>query len=772
MDASNAFKLSALAALVMAGSSVHAQSALEEVIVLAQKREQSMMDVPIAVTALTGEQLQAAVVNDIFDLRASIPALEVRAVDPPSQGTAFAIRGLGTSVFNMGFEPTVATFVDGVYRSRSGLLASTDLIDMERIEVLKGPQGTLFGKNTTGGAVTMYTNKPELGETSGYLRASYEEYNRTRLSGVLNLPLSDTAALRLAGGWAQGDGWMDNKATGNEIHDLDRWNVKAQLLFMPNDDLSVRIIADYAELSEACCAPMRFVNDPRSGAVNGAAAAEIGSTIIDPADIGDYNLALNTDPKLDAEDKGISAEINWTLASGLTLTSISAYRSYEDENYKDNDFTGVDVLYSNQDLPEVELFSQELRLAGDSDFGFGPLSYTLGAYYSEESIELNNEFIWGSQALTFFFPWHAPMSRAYLSSFEQETDSFAVFAQGSWDVSDALSLTLGVRYSEDDKEGSLVNDQPLALFMGMPIPNVFPLGVVYDYDAEKEDDEWTWTASAQYDLSDETMVYASYTHGYKSGGISMTRDAGGTFFAFTPVGPAGPFPPTDPTFDKETADSFEVGLKSTLMDGRMRLLAAAWYTEFEDLQVQVLRPEDGAFAVSNAEGAISQGIEFETNIAVTDALTLNASVQYLDATYDNGTGNLSGASVADLDNEDLALASDWTGTVGFNYDRPVGDNIAVFMDANLFFRSDARLSSEIQRYDTDQDGYELLTLRTGVRTLDDQWELSAWCRNCTDESYAVSKFQIPFDGYLLGHSTVWSHVGTPRIMGVTGTWRF
>jgi outer membrane receptor for Fe3+-dicitrate len=178
----------AAAAVVMASSSQAAE--LEEVVITAQKREQSLDDVPIAVSAISGDQMRANLVTDIFDLRGTIPALEIRGVDPPSQGTSFAIRGLGTSVFNMGFEPSVSTFVDGVYRSRSGLVASNDLLDIERIEVLKGPQGTLFGKNTTGGVVHIITKAPNLEEFEGEVGVSYEEYNRARLNAILNVPLT------------------------------------------------------------------------------------------------------------------------------------------------------------------------------------------------------------------------------------------------------------------------------------------------------------------------------------------------------------------------------------------------------------------------------------------------------------------------------------------------------------------------------------------------------------------------------------------------------
>ena len=770
MKPHNSLARTALAAALAAlAAPAFSQAALEEIIVTAQKREQSLQDVPIAISALSGDALRSAVVNDIFDLRAAVPALEVRAVDPPSQGTAFALRGLGTSVFNMGFEPTVATFLDGVYRSRSGLLASTDLVDMERIEVLKGPQGTLFGKNTSGGVVTLYTHKPDLEKTAGSVDLSYEEYNRVRANGMVNLPLSSTAALRLTGSWAKGDGWLDNVVTGKEIADLDRYSLRGQLLLVPTDDLSIRVIADYSELDEACCTALRYENDPRSGAFNGPIAGSIGSQVIDPANIEDYKVDLNVDPRLKAKDKGLSAEINWDFGAAA-LTSISAWRDYQDSNFKDNDFTGVDTLLSNQNLPKVSLLSQELRLAGDSDSIASGFEWTVGAYYSKEKIELENEFIWGSQgSFGGIFFWHAPNYRAYLASFEHETESMAAFAQGTLHINDRLALTLGGRYTDDQKDGSLVNDQPVAPG-GPPIPTVFPLGFVYDYDAQKDDSEPTYTASLQYDFAENVMGYVSYTHGYKSGGISMTRDAAGTQFLLTPGGPVGPLPGQDPTFDKETADSVEIGLKSDLLDQRLRLLVAAWHTQFDDLQVQVLRPADGAFAVSTAKGATSQGVELEGTLAVTEALTLNASVQWLDATYDNGTGTLSG--VAPLDGQDLPFASEWTGTVGANFETPVSDALTLFLNGNVFMRSDQRLSAEILSYDTEQDGYALLTLRAGVKTPDEKWELAAWCRNCTDESYAVSKFRIPFDGNLFFAATTFSHVGTPRIMGVTGTYRF
>jgi outer membrane receptor protein involved in Fe transport len=725
---------------------------LEEVMVTAQKRVQSVQDIPISIATVTGEDMRAKLVTDVFDLTAVIPALEVRAVDPPSQGTAFAIRGLGTSVFNMGFEPTVATFIDGVYRSRSGLVSGSDMIDMARIEVLKGPQGTLFGKNSTGGVVAFHTNAPVMDETSGEVSIGYEEYGTARVNGILNLPLvPGKAAARFAGSYANsdGDGWMDNKVSGNEIHDRDRWNIRGQLRWEPTDDLSVRLIGDYAKLDEKCCTPMRNKNDPRTGAVNGPLAASIGSTIIDPADLDDLDVALNADPELEAEDWGISGELNWAF-DVATLTSITAYRKYEDEGFKDNDFTGVDVLLSRQDLPEVSLFSQELRLAGTWDRPFQGLDWTVGVYYAEEQIDVFNSFIWGQQGVI-----HSNTT-AYGATFEQDVDTYALFAHG---------------YTDDQKDGTLDNYQPLAPvpFPPFEIPAAFPLPVVHDYDTDTDDNETTGTVSLQYDWTDDIMTYIGYSSGYKSGGISMTRDAAGPFLGFTPDGPVGPFPPADPTFDKETADSFEAGIKSTLLGGAMRLNVAAWYTEFDDLQVQVLNPQ-GNFEVTNVAGAESYGVEVDGDYAANDYLTLNASVQWVDATYDDDVGGLT--TPIPVGGDDLPFVSDWTASIGFIFDAPITSEWNGFLSGNIFTRSDLYVDADTA-LNRKQDDYSLYNLRAGVRTSDDTWEVAAWCRNCGDERYVTSQFQIPFDGAIFfPHSTTWSHVGAPRVVGVTGTYRF
>ncbi len=748
-----------------------------------------MQDVPIAISTVSEAALANNLVTNIYDLQAAVPALQVQAVDPPGQGTAFALRGLGNSVFNMGFDPAVATFVDGVYRSRSGLVSASDFLDLERVEVLKGPQGTLFGKNTTAGVVHFISKRPDFDGTAGNVQLSVEEYSTYRLKGSVNFAASDKAAFRIGATYAQGDGWLDLIGSGQEIHDTDRLSLKAQGLFIPSDSVSIHVIADYATLSEICCTPLRNVNDPASAAVNGPAAAAAGSGIVDPANIDNLVAESNLPPQFDADDIGISAEINWDINDGLTLTSITAWRNYEDTAIKDNDFSGVDVLTSNQSLPEVSLLSQELRLSGAGETAGGnSYNWVIGGYVSNENIEVVNEFIWGSQIT--LFPFFAPglfgnqPGRAFHHLFKQEIDSSAFFAHGNIALSDTVSLTLGARYSSDDKDGSLVSDHPFTSAFGGP--NSLPLAVVYDYDTTHEDSEPTYTASIDWKPNDNVMLFATYSLGYKSGGISMTRDAAGSAIilgdpvlgcppGFTAI-PMSPFcsgPMFSPTFEREEATHTEIGLKSNLMEGRMRLNISAWNTDFDNLQTQTLRT-DGAFAVVNVEGATSKGIEFETDFAATDAVTLNASIQFLDATFADGLPALS-PGFPPVGGMNIPFSSETTANFGITFEQPVtGDAWRFYGSANAYYRDDYFNSGD-PTPDRVQKGYTLLSFKLGYRN--DSWDFSAWCRNCSDERPTWSNFQIPFDGLLIAppgsiHGTQWSHVAAPRVWGVSAAYSF
>ena len=506
-------------------------------------------------------------------------------------------------------------------------------------------------------------------------------------------------------------------------------------------------------------------------------AQAIGATEKHPADLDDLETSSNFPSTWDAEDRGLSVEINWDLGN-VTLTSITGYRDYEDVTIKDNDFGGVDILLADQRLPEISLLSEEFRFHGLlEDLPFGQsLDWTLGIYYATEDIEYTNEFIWASQITSFprFPPFLPPgffggqPGRAFLASFKHEDETFAVFAHGTLEVTEKLALTGGFRWTRDEKEASLVNDHPTnnVGFLGLGFPpfnfNSFPLPVVHDYTAETENEEPTGTASIQYNWTDNVMTFFTYSHGFKAGGLSLARDAAGPFIALgspagcppggAPIGPVCNFAvPGDPAFRPEFADHYEIGVKSTLLSDRLRLNVAAWRTDFEDLQLQTLQPA-GNFAVENIAGARSQGVEAEGNLLVTNELQINFSVQWLDATFDKGIGALTpGPGFIPLGGENLPFSSEWTGTVGAIFEQPLADTgWELFLGGNVFFRSEQYNFTE-PRYDRKLGGLELLNLHGGIRSTDGRWEVKGWCRNCADKRYTWTQFQIPFDGAMLLH---------------------
>ena len=732
----------------------------DEIIVTAQKREQSVMDIPMSVAAIPETQIEANVVRDVFDLRALAPSLEARTVDPPSQGASFAIRGLGTSVFNMGLEPSVSTFVDGVYRSRSGLIGASNLLDLERVEVLKGPQGTLFGKNSTAGVVHFITKKPEIGGSGGFVEATYNNLDQINLGGVANLTLGEKAAARFSANYHSGDGWIDEVNSGETYNDRDRFSLRGQLYFEPQENLNIRLIADYAKVDENGIWPVRLVNDPNTGAFNGPLAAAIGTTLIDPADPSAHRVSSNFVSDYEAEDIGLSAEINYDFGD-VTLTSVTALRDFEDSHLKDNDFTGVDILNNQDTLPKVGLFSQELRLSGQAGAD-NNVDWILGVYYADEKIERTREFLWGSQVGV--FPFGATPGRAFFHEFNQDGETLAGFAHVTANLSDRFALTGGLRYSSDKKDGSMVSQIPFTNFFGLP--NTFPLPLTHDFVADVDDDAISGTVSGQYDFSENMMGYVTYSRGFKAGGISLARDAAGNAAIFTPMGPVFGLPAQDPTFEKETADHFEGGVKSTFDGGRFE--AAVFSTKFDDLQQQVLQP-DGSFSVVNVAGAKSSGAEASAAFSLTDNFSVNASVLYVDAKFSDGVGAIAqGGRV--LDGTPLPFVSDFTGSIGADFSAPVSDgDMEFFASGNLFFRGD-----QVQdvNFGQEEDGYSLINLRAGLRFMDGDVEASVWCKNCGDKTYTMSNFAIPFDGSVFFPQTRWGHLGAPQIYGATLRYNF
>lgn len=482
---------------VMVATTAHAQSASEEqaqpatdravpeasygeIIVTASKREQTLQDVPIAVSVTSAESIERAQIRDIKDLSSLVPSLRVNQLQS-SANTNFYIRGFGNGANNAGIEPSVGLFVDGVYRSRSASMIA-DLPDVQRVEVLKGPQSTLFGKNASAGVISLVTQKPQF-ELGGNVEASYGNFNALVLKGVITGPLSETIAASIAGGYNKRDGFVDDLGAGIQENERNRWFARGQVLIEPNSQLSIRLIGDYAKIDENCCAVVNIRQSAATGAIKAIGA---GRTVVnDPAAKFNDVLYNNFASTNDITNWGFSGQIDYELGP-VNLTSITAYRRTDAITDQDSDFTAVDLLGRNFQNLRLNTFTQELRAATNWD---GPVNLLLGGFYFNESVNQTNDISWGANARSYANLLiqgasgcavasprctNAAALEAQLSplvgrnlagtffangqgldeSYRLKNEAYSVFGQVDFEITDGVTLTGGLNYTHDSKRFS------------------------------------------------------------------------------------------------------------------------------------------------------------------------------------------------------------------------------------------------------------------------------------------------------------------------------
>ncbi|MDX1735766.1 MAG: TonB-dependent receptor, partial [Halioglobus sp.] len=608
---------------------VSAQGAglLEEVIVTAQKREQSLQDVPVAVTAFTGEMLEKSGVKDMFDLQVNAPSLIVGQTQNSTQ-TTFSIRGVFTSSQNFGLEPSVGLYVDGVYRARQSSMIN-NLIDIASVEILRGPQGTLFGRNTPAGAIQINSAPPTF-EEDGFLEATAGNYDLLSASGARSFTLiDDVLAVRATGFYMERDGFIDWVKQGNvekdAINNRDRWGMRLQALYMPTDEVTVSVNFDHSEVDEICCGNGTWKNNftaqnlaPGAPAVSGTDAiiAGIGGTVLDQDDFYDYAVSTSELPVSENEDQGISVQVDWELEN-FTLTSITAYREFESFDNGDIAFNDLDGAYRINDASQDQ-FTQELRIASSGD----EFSYVAGLYYYQQDLENDRDtFVGANLSAMLGLPANAFIDGAGANDVNtQEHTSYAVFGQFDYNITDALVLTAGLRWTYEDKElVNIFNDDAPATFnplednwgfYGFP-----PLTPQADVDESFDDDQVTGTIKLSWFANNDTMFYASYGTGYKSGGTNADRI------------------PADVAvlFDAETSESIEVGMKSEFPDQALRLNVALHKTDTDDLQT--ISFQGGGFALINAGTAETYGGEIDLSWLPGEATTITVGYAYNHGEY-------------------------------------------------------------------------------------------------------------------------------------------
>jgi iron complex outermembrane receptor protein len=444
-----------------------------EIVVTATKREQTLQEVPVAVSVTSAMTIERAQIRDLKDLTTVVPSLRVTERQN-SANASFLIRGFGNGANNAGIEPSVGVFVDGVYRSRSAASIS-DLPDIQRVEVLRGPQSTLFGKNASAGVISIVTQLPKF-DFGGNVEASYGNYNALVLKGVVTGPLSETVAASLAAGYNRRDGVVQNLGTGNDITDRNRWFIRGQLLFQGDSGLKVRLIGDYNKIDELCCGVFSFQQGLATSVLT---SPLIGGKVNAPGTAFENNAYFNFDPTNKIENYGVSGQIDYDVGP-LTLTSITAYRKSKTATNFDTDFTSADLLRgANIGFTDIKTFTQEIRLQANF---VDKINFLLGGFYFNEKVAQGTNVQWGTKARTFADTLVRSLSGGaqniallegtfgtltgnparYTNQFfaagqglteddRLDNENFSIFSQIDFQVTDRLTLTGGINYTNDKK---------------------------------------------------------------------------------------------------------------------------------------------------------------------------------------------------------------------------------------------------------------------------------------------------------------------------------
>ncbi len=820
-----------MAALPMAASAQDTATAKADdnnttVIVTAQKREQRLQDVPIVVTTLSAKLLQDAGVHDIKDMQILTPGLTVTSTQNETLTTA-RIRGVGTVGDNPGLESSVGVVIDGVYRPRNGV-GFEDLGEMDRIEVLKGPQGTLFGKNTSAGVINIITKKPQF--TFGADgEATFGDYGQKGYAASVTGPLSSKVAGRLYVAHRERDGFTNvDTGVGPRTLDADQDQnfdtVRGQLLFVPNDKTDIRVIADYTKRDENCCVAVQTRTGPTGAALNLLAGGHGVMSTADP----DARIAYsNRGTRQLVKDSGISAEGNFKFDNGTTLTSVTAFRDWKSTNGQDLDYSGADILYRNDNGDfdaRFKTFSQEFRLAGATD----RLNWLVGGFYAKEDLDRHDSYVYGSSYEPFLGllissqlgmqdpSFVAKLTSAHgsgldadgaahyvpgqqaLDHYTQKDESYALFTNDSWKFTDKLEGTLGLRWTHETKgmtglyhnsdggaaclagvtryqtagalyaaalqanAGNATAAKTAAIgnganpyWVGAIQAGVAPtlVGALCPFWANfqfssaavggdrkvadsKDDSDFSGTVKLAYHVNDDAMIYGSYARGYKAGGFNLDRAQ------------TGITPDASLWFPAETADSYELGLKTALFDKAMMFNITAFDQKYKNFQLNTFLGT--AFVVESIPELTSKGVDadiyWRTPIP---GVSFQGGISYADTKYGSFTAadlinpsHFPGLSL--LPGAQVSFAPKWTSSAAVTWGHNFG-NLRASANLTAKYSSEYNTGSDLIPF-KEQEAYTLVNGRIGIGPVDRRWTVELWAQNLTNENYKQVVLNAPLQG--------------------------
>lgn len=708
---------------------------IEEVIVTAERREANLQHVPIAVSSFSADNLAAAQVSNIGDLQTLVPNLSVHVGD--ANNAVVFIRGIGQIDSIAFFEPGVGIYLDDIYLGRAQG-AFLDVVDVERIEVLRGPQGSLYGRNSVGGAIK-YVSSEASDELSGNVSATVGNYQQLDLKATVSGPLSDNIKGRFTAAKMSHEGYSYNKFDQHRDGDRDTVFTRGVLQFDPNDAVSVQLSIDYSKSD-----PKRSRTPSKETPI---------SIIFGPT------FAADTDPfKVNAdfnkveftETKGLGLNASWEISDQLTLKSITSYRELDYGTEIDLDGTPVNafgIYYFNQQ----DQTSQEFQLQYQSD----NFSLVSGVYYFNE------------QGQTFDGGVFSNLFSATSGDGFFETDSYALFGQLDYDINEQLSVIVGFRYTEETKSYRRIaesfdlaalsaNNPALANPNSAALKAIRGQGAVATGNPDDADfNNFSPKLGFKYQLNQDTNLYASYSTAFKAGGFNgrVTSDA------LTP-------------FDEETLSSFEFGLKTQLLDNRLRVNAAIFRNQYDDLQLSSFEAStDGASILpvfTNAGEALMQGAEFEITALASEQLSVNINIGYLDAKYKKyiAADTVNNQLIDISDQREVSNAPKWDTQLGLRYDFQQWDWGQLSLMADLSYRSKTYL--EVNSQETlAQSGYSVINAAAMLTSADDSWKLMLGAKNLSNKVYRTHAFDISaFPGVMLGY------YNAPRTYSLSASYNF
>ncbi len=799
----------ALAGLATGAAASAAPGQVAEIIVTAQKRQQRLQDVPIVVNVVSAAQLRNAGAMDIKDLQILVPGLTVTSTTTTASTTA-RIRGVGTVGDNAGLESSVGVVIDGVYRPRNGV-GFTDLGELDRIEVLKGPQGTLFGKSTSAGVINVLTAEPSF-TFGAKAEVTASNFNGWGGSASSTGPVDgDKVAGRLFVAARRRDGFQSvstgaGPRTDKQDDNQNYWTTRGQLLFTPNADVRLRLVGDYTRRDEACCAAVQIAvgSSPTSRAAlvnlvapNSVPMAPDPSARVAYANRSSANVVV---------DEGLSAQFDAKLG-GADFTSVTGLRRWINNRGSDWDFTAADLIYrpNGQAKDKFDTFSEEARLSGKS----GALNWLGGAFFAKESYVGAAPLIYGSD-------YYAYLAGKVLSgapgligalpgntfvpgsgqrdSFNQTDTNWAIFTNDTLNLTSAWDVTLGLRYTSDKKaltsvfattSGScntaLAAYPTLVGAVGAPKARAIVGGLCLPWETQaydglsgkqsSDEKQWSGTIKTSYRLSPDVMTYASYARGYKAGGFNFDRPSAN--LTFTPSTATLTISPTT-RFRPETVDAFELGAKTQSFNGRVTLNVALFDQTYHDFQLNTFLGT--SFIVESIPTVTSRGVDADLAWRTpVEGLNLMGGVTYAqtrygaftaadltDPTHFAGLSRLPGAAVS--------FAPLWSGSITGSYERPLaGGSLVGRASLSAKYNSNYNTGSDLAPQKS-QTAYTLVNARISIGGSSKRWTAEAWAMNLTDVTYMQTAFNGPLQGSEADPANIRTYdafLGQPRTFGLT-----